>query len=230
MDDSPFPVLIFAAGFGTRMKALTRDKPKPMISVGGQPLIDHALHWIDAIRPPRVVANLHYKPDVLKAHLAPRNVTCVVESPDILETGGGLRNALPLLGPGPVITMNSDAVWAGPNPLRHLLDHWEPEKMDALLMCIPRQNAAGHAGQGDFTHMPDGCLQRGPGLIYGGAQIMKPDLLAKISEKTFSLNVVWDAIRENGRLHGLTYDGKWCDVGHPEGILLAEALLDRADV
>ena len=122
------PVLLFAAGFGTRMKHLTKDRPKPMVTVAGRPLIDHALALAQDISPPTVVANLHYKPETLKAHLIPLGVKTILEEPDILETGGGLRNALPLLGAGPVITMNTDAIWRGPNPLWLLLDAWDPER------------------------------------------------------------------------------------------------------
>jgi MurNAc alpha-1-phosphate uridylyltransferase len=109
-----------------------------------------------------------------------------------------------------------------------LRDAWDPEKMDALLMCIPTDQAVGHAGQGDFTADCDGRITRGPGLIYGGAQIMKTDGLAEIPDKAFSLNVLWDRMHQNGRLFGLTYPGRWCDVGRPEGIALAERML--ADV
>tara|TARA_R110002020_G_scaffold475452_3_gene710228 strand:- start:51016 stop:51705 length:690 start_codon:yes stop_codon:yes gene_type:complete len=219
------PVLLFAAGFGTRMKHLTKDRPKPMVTVAGRPLIDHALALAQDISPPTVVANLHYKPETLKAHLIPLGVKTILEEPDILETGGGLRNALPLLGAGPVITMNTDAIWRGPNPLRLLLDAWDPERMDALLMGVPPENALEHAGLGDFAQAADGSLTRGPGLVYGGVQIIKTDLLTKIEDAAFSLNLVWDRMLAQGRLHGLRYEGMWCDVGHPDGVTTAETLL-----
>ncbi|HKL64600.1 MAG TPA: NTP transferase domain-containing protein, partial [Roseovarius sp.] len=114
------PVMIFAAGFGTRMGALTQDRPKPLIKVAGRALIDHALDLVAGHAPSRIVVNLHYRADQLVAHLDGRGVRLSHETPDILDTGGGLRAALPLLGDGPVLTMNSDAVWQGPNPLSHL--------------------------------------------------------------------------------------------------------------
>lgn len=218
--------MLFAAGFGTRMKHLTADRPKPMVEVAGAPLINHALGLAKAIIPPVIVANLHYRPETLLAHLTPFGVQTIVEMPEILETGGGLRNALPLLGEGPVITMNTDAIWRGPNPLRLLLDAWDPAQMDALLMGVPPAQALEHTGNGDFAIAPDGRLTRGAGVVYGGVQIIKTDLLAKIEQEAFSLNLVWDRMLEARSMFGLTYPAKWCDVGHPDGVKTAEALLN----
>ncbi|SFS84078.1 mannose-1-phosphate guanylyltransferase [Sulfitobacter marinus] len=230
MRDTPKSVMMFAAGFGTRMRHLTQDQPKPMIKVAGRPLIDHALDLANAIAPDRIVANLHYKPEPLLAHLKGRNVRTIVETPDILETGGGLRNALPLLGTGSVFTMNTDAIWAGPNPLTMLQDVWNPDIMDALLIGIPPAQAVGHSGKGDFVMGQCGQLTRGPGVIYGGVQIIKTDLLKTIPDRAFSLNLLWDKMLTMGRIYGVRYTGKWCDVGHPEGITLAENMLRGAHV
>jgi len=220
--------MLFAAGFGTRMGALTKTRPKPLIEVASRPLIDHTLDLVDDLRPDRVVANLHYLPDQLEAHLAPRNVLISREEPDILETGGGLRAALPLLGSGPVFTLNTDAIWSGPNPLTLLRAAWDPDRMDALLMCVPTGQTIGHAGAGDFTADEAGRIIRGPGLTYGGAQIMKTEGLMAVPEKAFSLNLLWNRMQKQGRLFALSYPGRWCDVGRPEGIALAEGLI--ADV
>ena len=225
MRDTPNAVMMFAAGFGTRMKHLTQDQPKPMIQVAGRPLIDHALDLAESIAPDRIVVNLHYKPDPLQRHLMGRDVRTIIEAPDILETGGGLRNALPMLGESPVFTMNTDAIWAGPNPLALLLDAWDPLKMDALLIGIPVPQAVGHSGNGDFTMAADGQLTRGPGVIYGGVQIIKTSLLETIPERVFSLNLLWDQMLDQRRIYGLAYTGHWCDVGHPQGITLAEDML-----
>jgi MurNAc alpha-1-phosphate uridylyltransferase len=222
--------MIFAAGFGTRMGALTRDRPKPLVEVAGRPLIDHALPLLRAAGCAPIVANLHYKPEALERHLQGSDVRTTMENPDILDTGGGLRAALPLLSGNPVVTMNPDVLWQGPNPVSLLQDAWDPERMDALLMTIPPERVAGHKGAGDFIHDADGTLTRGPGVIYGGTQIIKTDLLHKIQRDAFSLNAIWDILMDRGRLHGLTYPGRWCDVGNPEGIVLAEKMLAGADV
>lgn len=224
------PVMIFAAGLGTRMGALTRDRPKPLIEVAGRALIDHALDLVAGYAPPRTVVNLHYRPEQIRAHLRGRDLLFSLESPGILETGGGLRAALPLLGPGPVFTMNSDAVWRGPNPLCHLAGPWDAAEMDALLLCIPPHAARGHGGAGDFQLARDGRLTRGPGLVYSGVQILSPDLLRDIPETSFSLNRIWDRMAARGRLFGASYPGQWCDVGRPEGIALAEEMLGAGHV
>ncbi len=228
MTGPPQAAMLFAAGFGTRMGALTKDRPKPLIEVAGRPLIDHALDLVDALRPLRVVANLHYHADQLADHLAGRDVMISREETRILDTGGGLRAALPLLGSDPVFTLNSDAIWAGPNPLNLLKDQWSPDKMDALLMCVPVGQTLGHSGPGDFTQDSTGRIVRGAGLVYGGVQILKTEALHDIAEDVFSLNVLWDRMLQQKRLFALSYPGRWCDVGRPEGIDLAEGLI--ADV
>jgi MurNAc alpha-1-phosphate uridylyltransferase len=223
---TPDAAMIFAAGLGTRMGALTRDRPKPLIPVAGRPLLDHAL---ELARPAarRIVVNTHYLPDQIATHLAGSGVLISHEPGPILETGGGLRAALPLLGPGPVFTLNSDAVWNGPNPLLALRAAWDPARMEALLLLLDRPQAIGHTGPGDFI-MTDGHLTRGPGLVYSGAQIIQTTDLAAIPDTVFSLNKLWDRMIARGTLHGLRYSGQWCDVGRPDSIPLAEAMLTHA--
>ncbi len=222
--------MIFAAGFGTRMGALTAEQPKPLLPVAGRPLIDHAISLARDAGIGRIVANLHYRAEMLREHLAGSGVILSEETPEILETGGGLRAALPLLGPGPVFTMNSDAVWSGPNPLRLLAEAWEPARMDALLLCVEKDRALGHQGKGDFVIGEAGRATRGPGVVFSGVQILRTDALADIPQNAFSLNLLWDRMLTDGRLHALAYPGRWCDVGHPEGITLAETMLEASDV
>ena len=221
---SPNAIMLFAAGFGTRMGELTSETPKPLIPVAGKPLIDRALDLTRAMRPDRIVVNLHYRAKQLVDHLEPKGVLFSHE-PEILETGGGLKAALPILGHGPVYTMNPDVIWDGPNPLEMLRAAWQPEKMDALLMCVPAAGALGYSGTGDFTVGVDGRLRRGPGVVYGGVQILKTTGLGNIDDKAFSLNVLWNQMVKKGRLYSVTYPGRWCDVGHPAGLKTAEELL-----
>ncbi|TCP61147.1 MurNAc alpha-1-phosphate uridylyltransferase [Rhodovulum bhavnagarense] len=225
----PTSLMLFAAGFGTRMGDLTRTRPKPLVPVAGRPLIDHALDLCQEAGIAQVVVNTHYLADQVHAHLANRRgIVISHESPDILDTGGGLRHALPWLGPGPVFSLNSDAIWTGANPLAQLLAAWRPEQMDGLLLLVPKTRAHGHANKGDFTLDAAGRLRRGPGAVYSGAQIIRTDRLDTISERAFSLNRLWDLMLTEGRLFGAYHQGCWCDVGHPGGIAQAEELLAGA--
>lgn len=224
--DRPTALLAYAAGFGTRMGALTADRPKPLIEVAGRTLLDHALALSEGLGLHRLV-NSHYLAAQIDAHLAGRDIR-VIHEPEILETGGGLKNALPLLGPGPVFTLNTDAAWTGANPLATLAAAWDGARMDALLLLVPRESATGHGGQGDFVLDAQGRLSRGPGAVYTGAQIIRAGRAAEIAEAKFSTNLLWDRIAAEGRLFGVLHPGGWCDVGRPEAIPLAEAMLAQA--
>ncbi|MDP4034390.1 MAG: nucleotidyltransferase family protein [Pseudorhodobacter sp.] len=234
MRHTPDALMLFAAGFGTRMGALTENCPKPLIRVAGRPLIDHALALADQAGIVRKVVNLHYLPEQLAAHLSPRaDVALAWERERILETGGGLRAALPLLGAGPVFTLNTDAVWTGQNPLSQLRAAWRSARMDALLLLLPAARAVGHGGKGDFLLDATGriCRANGAaGLVYLGAQIIRPDRLADIADPAFSLNLLWDQLIAEGRAFGLLHQGGWCDVGQPASIARAEALLEAGHV
>lgn len=230
MRDRPDAVMLFAAGFGTRMRPLTDTRPKPLIEVAGRPLIDHALALTREYGARRIVANLHYMAEMLARHLDGRGVTLSHEAPHILDTGGGLRQALPLLGPGPVLSMNTDAVWRGPNPLGEAAAAWDAARMDALLLCVPPARASGHDGNGDFTLSKDGTLSRSGDMVFTGVQVIDPALLDGIEAQAFSLNRAWDIAARAGRLHGALYSGAWCDVGHPGGIAIGEKLLEGGNV
>ena len=225
----PDAVMLFAAGFGTRMRPLTETRPKPLIEVSGRPLIEHALDQVREYDAAQIVCNLHYLPEILEAHLADTNILLSREEPDILDTGGGLKAAIPLLDRDTVFTMNTDAVWRGPNPLAYLADIWNPENMDALLLCVPKVNAIGHSGAGDFTIGPRNRATRGPSVIYTGLQIIKTDVVNEVPDTIFSLNRVWDQLIADKRLSVATYPGQWCDVGSPSGIKLAEEFLEQAN-
>jgi len=227
MTKHPTSILLFAAGFGTRMAPLTNDRPKPMINVAGRPLLDHALDHCDGLK---TVVNVHYFADQIENHLLNRNILISDEREEICDTGGGLKKALPLLEPGPVFTMNTDAAWAGANPLLILKHAWKPEIMDGLLLMIPHANATAHIGGGDFDILENGTVQRGQDHVFSGAQIVKTHLLNTIEDDVFSMWRLWDQMLEAGRLHGAVYPGLWCDVGHPDSIPVAEEMLDRSRV
>ena len=225
--------MLFAAGFGTRMGELTAHRPKPLISVAGKTLLDHALAVADAAGVTKTAINLHYLGDQIAAHVAHRPITLSWEHQQILETGGGLRAALPLLGKGPVMALNTDAVWTGANPLSQLMLAWDDTKMDALLLLLPASLARGHKGSGDFLLAEDGRIARAHGAqapVYLGAQIIRPAALTAITEPVFSLNRPWDDLIAKGRAYGVIHRGGWCDVGNPEGIQTAETLLAEAHV
>lgn len=229
MRDTPQALMMFAAGFGTRMGALTADRPKPLIEVAGRALIDHALALTGGIA--RRVVNLHYRGEQIAAHLAGQDIGLSWERGQILETGGGLRAALPMLGPGPVFTLNTDAVWTGANPLAELRAAWDGARMDALLLLLPATAARGTASTGDFRLGPEGRISRGAGgedRLYLGAQIIRTEGLAGFCEPAFSLNRLWDRMIAEGRAFGIEHRGGWCDVGSPAGIAEAEAMLREA--
>ncbi len=225
MRNPPDALMLFAAGFGSRMAPLTADRPKPLIEVAGKPLIDHALDIAAEAGIDRTVVNTHYRADQIAAYLDGRSGVRIVHEPRILDTGGGLRHALPALGGGPVFTLNPDAVWRGANPLSELAACWDPTHMDALLLLVPRERALGHDGPGDFEIDARGHLTRGDSMIYTGAQIIATEGLNTISDEVFSLNLLWDSMLLDERIQGIVHDGGWCDVGRPENIVLAESML-----
>ncbi len=228
------PCLILAAGFGTRMGALTQDRPKPMIKVAGRTLLDHALDVARGADCAPIAVNAHYRADQITDHLRDqRNVTTLIEAPDILDSGGAVKNAGTALGPGPIMTLNADNVWCGPNPLAAIAAAFDPHRMGALLLLSPRDRVVGRQGGGDFSMDRHGRLTRDPSensLVYLGAQMLDPSPCRAEPRDAFSLREVWETYAVEGRLFGLIYAGQWADVGHPDGIALAEAMLEAADV
>lgn len=232
--------MILAAGMGKRMRPLTDERPKPMIEVAGRCLIDHALDRLAEAGVGRAVVNLHYMADMLEAHLGARSGAPDIFFSDergaLLDTGGGVRQALPLLGDEAFFVLNSDMIWLDgeQNTLARLSGAWQPDRMDALMLMVPRESATGYDGQGDF-HMGDDArlTRRGESesadYIYGGMHILHPRLLDGIDDAAFSLNRAWDRALAGGRLCGLAHTGEWMHVGAPEGVAEAEALLARRE-
>ncbi len=220
-------LMLFAAGFGTRMGELTADTPKPMLPLSGKPMIDHAVALARKADISAIVANTHYLSEEIEPHLDNLGVKSCRERPDILDTGGGLRAASHLLT-SPTFTLNPDAAWLGPNPLTKLSNVWE-DHMQALLLLVPADRVRGRDGPGDFS-IENGQLKRGGPLVYSGAQIIRTEGLPDIPSKAFSLNLYWDRLAESGGLYGTTYSGHWCDIGTPEGLTLADQMLGESRV
>lgn len=228
--------MVLAAGLGTRMRPITDHTPKPLIEVAGRTMLDRALDHLAAVGVAEAVVNIHHLPDVMRAHLAARGgaprITVSDETDALLETGGGVRRALPLLGAGPVFVVNADIVWLdGADPaLERLAAAWDGADMDALLLLQPTERAHGYAGAGDFFLDGQGVPERrgdrpAAPLVFAGVQILSPAVLADMPEGSWSLNRVYDRLLAAGRLRGLVHDGPWFHVGTPDAIAPTEALI-----
>jgi N-acetyl-alpha-D-muramate 1-phosphate uridylyltransferase len=230
--------MVLAAGLGTRMRARDPHLPKPLIRLKGRTLLDRVLDRIAAAGIARAVVNVHYKADQIEAHLAGRVVPKIVISDEraaLLDTGGGVKNALPLLGRGPILRHNSDSVWREDktgNNMAALCRAFNPSTMECLLLLAPRVSALGYDGRGDFHLDDDGRVRRcqrseTADYVFAGADIFDPHALAEIPDAAFSLNRLWDRALAAGRAYGLVLDGQWMHVGTPEAHDAAEALLER---
>lgn len=230
--------MLMAAGLGKRMRPLTATRPKPLVRVAGQPLIDHALDRIEAAGIRRVVVNVHYLADTVEAHLKARAVGRDVEylvsdeRDKLLETGGGLMRAAPLIGDKPFLCVNSDNLWIdGPrNSIAMLAERWDDARMDALLLLVSHARAHCHGGTGDFHMDAMGALsRRRPGriapFVFTGVQILSPRLLVDPPGDVFSTNVLWNRAIEAGRAFGLSHQGLWFDVGTPAALPVVEAVI-----
>jgi MurNAc alpha-1-phosphate uridylyltransferase len=222
--------MVLAAGRGERMRPLTDHTPKPMIEVEGQPIIDRILDRLAEAGVEDVVVNLHHMGDVLERHLEGRVAPRLAFSREAerLETGGGVRKALPLLGPDPFFVLNGDVVWLdGKTPaLARLAAAWDDRTMDALLLVQPTVRAGGYDGPGDFALCPLGRLRRRRDLeivpyVFAGVQILHPRLFAGAPDGRFSLNLLYDRAERAERLAGLRHDGAWFHVGTPEQLAAA---------
>jgi len=224
---------VFAAGFGTRLAPLTQKTPKPLIKVAGRTMIDRALDLADDAGITRKIVNTHYLSAQIERHLAARrDVSIIVEKECILDTGGGLRNAVSQFSLDALFTLNPDAIWSGANPLGLLARGWEAGRMSGLLALIPLDLARGHNGRGDFSLDSAGRISRydgrGTAYVYTSAQLIDTSGLSAINRDVFSLNLYWDRLIAQKRLFGLPYMGGWVDVGSPAGLDLAESLLSGA--
>jgi len=235
---APTVAMVLAAGLGTRMRPLTNDRPKALIEVGGRPLIDHVLDRLADAGVQRAVVNLHAFADRLEAHLAGRTrpeITLSDERALLLETGGGLKQARPLLGDDPIYVSNIDSVWieTGAPALPSLAAAWDPEAMDCRLLVTPTEEAMGFDGPGDFFLEPDGRLRmrgdapRAP-FAYIGVKITKPQIVDAEPAGAFSLTPIWRRLAASDRLFGTVLEGQWMHVGDPGARDDAEARLAQS--
>jgi MurNAc alpha-1-phosphate uridylyltransferase len=234
----PKTAMILAAGFGKRMRPITESLPKPLIKVGGRTLIDRILDHLEVSGIENVVVNLHHLADTLESHLGERDRPRIVFSREekILETGGGVKKALSLLGTDPFYVINGDVCWVdGLVPaLDRLAQAWEENHMDALLLLQPVILAVGYDGwRGDFVMAPDGRLTRrserqiAP-FLFAGVQVLHPRLFDSAPEGPFSLNRLYDIAEEAGRLWGMRHDGEWYHVGTPAALAEAETVIHQS--
>lgn len=236
---APKTAMVLAAGLGTRMRPLTDDRPKALVEVAGQALIDHVLRRLGESGVERAVVNVHWFAERLESHLAARSdgpeILISDERAELLETGGGLKKAAAILGSDPVFVANIDSVWTdngapGDSALNQLARLWNPSIMDAALLLARREGSIGFEGGGDFFLADDGRLTfRGDAaeapFAYMGVHICRPDYVADGPEGPFSLSGFWRRSAAAGRLYGCVLDGDWMHVGDPEARDAAEAKL-----
>tara|TARA_B100000315_G_C14409868_1_gene510492 strand:+ start:139 stop:879 length:741 start_codon:yes stop_codon:yes gene_type:complete len=233
----PKTAMILAAGLGLRMRPITEKTPKPLIKIAGRTLLDHCLDRLLAAGVEKAVVNTHYLADQVERHLRKyRDLEIIIsdETDELLETGGGIANALGHLGGDPFYVANADVLYLdGPGMALHrLADAWRDETMDAMLMLQSTVEAYGYVGRGDFLIDTLGNLQRRPErevspYLYTGIQIIHPRLFDNPPARKFSLNVLYDRAIETGRLAGIVHDGEWFHIGTPDGLNQAENYLNQ---
>lgn len=230
--------MVMAAGKGLRMRPLTNDRPKPLVTVAGKALIDHALDRLVAAKVELAVINLHYKSEMLRAHLKSRHdieIRYSSEEEALLDTGGGVVKALSHFQGEPFFIVNSDSIWVeGYNSaLMAMNTAWDAGRMEGLLLLASMVTALGYEGwRGDFRLSSTGHVSRVPermvsGFAYPGVQIAHPRLFADPPAEIFSTNVVWDRAIAKNRLHGIRLEGAWLHVGSPKARDDAEAFLSK---
>ena len=229
----PTTAMVLAAGLGTRMRPLTNDRPKALIEVAGRALIDHVLDRLAEAGVTRAVVNVHAFADRLEAHLKHRSDLEIIISDErdaLLETGGGLRRARPLLGHAPILVANIDSLWTDDRLIPRMIDAWDGSRMDDLLLVVPMAKALGFDGPGDFFIAADGRLQhRGERpaapLAYMGVHMLDPALIEAWPDEAHGIFPHWMEFARAGRLHGVQADGRWMHVGDPAAVAMAEGEL-----
>lgn len=229
--------MVLAAGRGERMRPLTNKVPKPLVALAGRPLIDHVLDRLALAGVPRVVVNVHYLADVLEPYVTQRSHPRIIISDErdaLLDTGGGITRALPLLGAEPFLIHNSDTAWieTGVSNLDRLISAFDSKRMDTLLLLAPMGDTMGYDGPGDFAIGEGGALvrraktEKAP-YVFAGVSIAHPRLFEDAPHGAFSLNILWDRAIAQGRAFGLPLEGLWMHVGTPAAVSEAEALIAK---
>ncbi len=231
--------MVLAAGLGTRMAPASGTLPKPLVALEGKALLDRVLDRLAAASIKRAVVNVHHKANQIETHLAGRTSPRIIlsdERSELLDTGGGVKKALPLLGPNPFLIHNSDSVWIegiGSN-LSRLMEAWDDARMDCLMLLALTSASHGYQGRGDFAFSSDGRIRRRKNeqeivpFAFTGVSIAHPRLFATSPDGVFSMNRVWDQAIERGRAFGLRMEGIWMHVGTPEALAQAEQALSDA--
>ncbi len=232
----PSTAMVLAAGMGKRMQPLTDTRPKPMLHLNGKPLIGHVMDRLVRAGVKRAVVNLHYLGHFIREYLEAEDRLEVIfsEEPVLLETGGGIKNAMTELGTDPFYVVNSDAFWLDgyEDTLIRLAHEWKDDKMDGLLLLQSTVEGHGYEGVGDFVADPLGKLHRRPesdvaAWLFAGVQILHPRLFDGAEDGVYSLNVLFDKALEAERLYGVVHDGEWFHIGTPEGLAEAEAFINE---
>jgi MurNAc alpha-1-phosphate uridylyltransferase len=206
--------MILAAGRGERMGVLTANEPKPLLAVGGVPLIERHLSRLAASGFAEVVINLAYRAAQIRSRLGDGRrfgvaITYSEEGEPPLETAGGIVHALPWLGSGPFLLVNSDVYTD-----LDLGAFGSQAAARSTLLLVP--NPA-HNARGDFGLDEDGSVTpQEPRLTYGGVAVLDTKLFDGLAPGRRPLKPVLDAAIERGELRGQFYDGIWIDVGTPE--------------
>jgi len=233
MKGVPKSAMVLAAGLGTRMRPISDTVPKPLVEIAGRALLDHAIDRLETVGVERVVVNVHYKADMVTARLAGRDHPKIEISHEeaLLETGGGVARALPLLGEC-FFVVNADVFWLDgkEHALARLAAAFDPARMDAVLLFQRTTNAVGYEGSGDYFLDPLGVPRRrgereiAP-FLFSGVQLLHRRLFDGIAEPRFSLNLLYDRAQSSGRLTAIVHDGEWYHVGTPEGLAATRARL-----
>lgn len=232
--------MVLAAGLGTRMRPITDTMPKPLVKIGGRPMIDYSLDALKQAGVETAVVNVHHFADQMETHLKGYEGLELIISDEreaLLNNGGGIVKGLTLLNRDTIFVMNADLFWIGEKPgepsnLERLAGFFDPERMDMAMLCVRIEDTTGHNGVNDFSIAPDGRLTRyrddqSNPVVYAGAFAMKPSFLDDAPRDPFNINIYFDKAISRGRLYGMVMDGQWLTVGTPEAVGEAEETIRR---